>query len=144
MAPPGKVDRSGPMRNSVGSSDRFWRTCRQRLGSRRGSALGRTRCWHGNHQLHGKPQYARRDGIRAAIVHTSGTSGRVLFNQVVHNQEISADVIEFKVAAGDTLDFVVNFHGNLNNDQFLWAPVLKLNGRTWSAQGNLVVRNRPI
>ena len=33
-----------------------------------------------------------------------------------------------EVKMGDTIDFVVDFNANLNNDDFKWAPVIKSKG----------------
>jgi hypothetical protein len=59
------------------------------------------------------------DGIRCRIV--SSRSG-TLAEATLHHAERSFDLAAFNVEAGETIDFVVDFHANLNNDQFLWTP----------------------
>jgi len=63
-------------------------------------------------------QVAAGDGIRCWIV--SNRHG-VLASSTLHNGEQSLDVPDVKVAAGDTIDFVVDINANLNNDQYRWS-----------------------
>jgi plastocyanin len=74
------------------------------------------------------------DGIRAIAIHTSKSGSKAIRNEVVHNGQVAFNFDAVEVAAGDKLDFVVNFHANLNNDQFLWSPELKLQEKTWHAE----------
>ncbi len=75
------------------------------------------------------------DGVRAIVVHTSQTSGsKTLKNEVVHNSQVDFNFESLSVSKGDVLDFVVNFHANLNNDQFLWSPELKIQDKSWQAE----------
>ena len=84
-------------------------------------------------------EVAAGDGIRCWIV--SSRHG-VLASTTLHNTSQSLDVDLIEVRAGDTLDFVVDFHANLNSDQFLWAPEIRTVGDSqagsdptlWSAE----------
>ena len=40
------------------------------------------------------------------------------------------------MAVGDTLDFVVDCKGSLNNDSFDWAPTLTMKTTKWSAEAD--------
>ena len=62
-------------------------------------------------------QVAAGDGIRCWIV---ASRHGVLASAVLLNRQQSLDVATLQVDAGDTIDFVVDFNANLNNDQFLW------------------------
>src|SRR5262249_49469127 len=76
------------------------------------------------------------DGVRASIV--SSRHGLVR-SACVHNAQASLDVAALEVRAGDTLDFVVDIRGNLNSDEFAWAPVVSTvvpggeRAATWNA-----------
>ena len=63
-------------------------------------------------------QVAAGDGIRCWIV---ASRHGVLASAVLLNRQQSFDVAPLQVDAGDTVDFVVDFNANLNNDQFLWS-----------------------
>ena len=62
------------------------------------------------------------DGIVASIV--SGRDG-VLASYTLHNRRAEAAVEPVKLGKGDTLDFVVDYHANLNYDDFYWSPTIK-------------------
>ncbi len=62
------------------------------------------------------------DGIRARIV--SSRTG-VLGTWEVHNRKIETHLAELELKKGDTLDFLVDFRANLNNDQFTWSIALR-------------------
>jgi hypothetical protein len=69
------------------------------------------------------------DGIRAFIGH----KGRGQLHAVsLHAGEAVMNVEALELRAGDFLDFVVDIGGGLNNDQFLWAPRIRLAGTTGS------------
>jgi hypothetical protein len=68
-----------------------------------------------------KHDVAAGDGVRASIV--SSRFG-LIKSALAHNSEATLDVPSVEVRAGDTLDFVVDRHGNLNSDQFTWTPVV--------------------
>lgn len=63
------------------------------------------------------------NGVRARIV--SSRAG-VLHVSTVHHGEAKANLETVLLKAGDTLDFVVDHNGNLNNDDFRWVPVIKV------------------
>ncbi len=62
------------------------------------------------------------DGIRGWII--SNRQG-ILGQATAHNATVPLDLALVAVTAGETLDFVVDYHANLNNDQFLWSPVIE-------------------
>ena len=62
------------------------------------------------------------DGIRASVV--SSRHG-VLGQWMLHNTKTKAEFERLVVQKGDTIDFVVDIRGGLNNDDFLWAPIIK-------------------
>lgn len=75
------------------------------------------------------------DGVRAIVIHSSQTAGnKTLKNEVAHNAQVDFHFEAIKVAAGDVLDFVVNFQANLNSDQFLWSPEIKMQEKSWQAE----------
>jgi hypothetical protein len=63
------------------------------------------------------------DGIVARIV--SSRDGQ-LASWTLHNQKAEAKVEPVGLKKGDTIDFVVDFRANLNNDDFLWSPVIRI------------------
>ncbi len=71
------------------------------------------------------------DGIRCWII--SNRHG-VIQQSIVHNTTQRFDVDNLAVQAGDTLDFVVDYRANLNSDQFLWAPVVRVDAPVKSAE----------
>ncbi|MBA4147108.1 MAG: DUF1553 domain-containing protein [Verrucomicrobia bacterium] len=68
---------------------------------------------------------ARGEGIRAYMV--SSRQG-LLGNWILHNQSADAKVENLEVKKGDTIDFVVSIHTSLNNNDFLWAPLIRMVG----------------
>lgn len=62
------------------------------------------------------------DGIRCHIV---ASRGGFLKSISLHKAQEPLSIESIDLQAGDTLDFIVDIHGNLNSDQFLWAPVIK-------------------
>jgi hypothetical protein len=69
------------------------------------------------------------DGIRAFVSH--GRRG-LLQSATVHSRSERLDLAALSLDQGDTLDFIVDIGGGLNNDQFLWAPRLTLQSSTGS------------
>ncbi len=68
------------------------------------------------------------DGIRYWII--SSRQG-VLKTALVHQQEVQVKLDQVAVEAGETIDFVVDIHQQLNSDQYLWAPkITALSGGT--------------
>ena len=66
-------------------------------------------------------EVAAGNGIRCWIF--SSRDG-VLASLVLHNQRQEMNVESVVLRMGDTLDFVVDTNADLNNDQYLWAPVI--------------------
>ena len=66
-------------------------------------------------------EVAAGNGIRCWIF--SSTDG-MLKSQVLHNQRQAMNVERVSLKKGDSLDFVVDINGDLNSDQYLWAPVI--------------------
>jgi hypothetical protein len=62
------------------------------------------------------------DGIRGTLV--SSRHG-VLGQWTLHNTKTKAEFERISVEKGDTIDFVVDIRGGLNNDDFTWAPAVK-------------------
>jgi hypothetical protein len=62
------------------------------------------------------------DGIHAAII--SSREG-TLASWTLHNRKADHKIEPVPVKQGDTIDFVVDIGGTLNNDMFTWAPVIK-------------------
>jgi hypothetical protein len=63
------------------------------------------------------------DGIRARIV--SSAAGE-LASWTVHHGEADSKLKGVRVEAGQTMDFVVESRSNVLNDEFSWAPVIRL------------------
>ena len=61
------------------------------------------------------------DGIRAFIV--SSKQG-ILKSTTLQNREEDLSVAALQVEANETVDFLVDIDQVLNNDQFLWSPVI--------------------
>jgi hypothetical protein len=70
-------------------------------------------------------EVAAGDGVRYWVI--SSRHG-ILQSAVVHNTRRQVDLGPIAVQPGDTLDFVVDYHANLNSDQFLWAPTITTTG----------------
>ncbi len=67
-------------------------------------------------------QVAAGNGIRCWIF--SSRDG-VLSTVALHNQQQPLNVESVSLHKGDTLDFVVDINGQLNSDQYLWAPIIR-------------------
>jgi hypothetical protein len=50
------------------------------------------------------------------------------------NPGVDTTVRGVRVAAGETIDFVVDSVGDYEADDFQWAPVVKIGGREWDAR----------
>jgi hypothetical protein len=61
------------------------------------------------------------DGIHASIV--SSRKGE-LKNVTAHHSRADMSLSNFAVEKDDTIDFIVDIRENLNNDQFLWSPII--------------------
>jgi hypothetical protein len=84
-----------------------------------------------------KHEHAEGDGIQAFIV---ASRGGILGKWSLHNQASETKVASVDVKSGDTIDFIVSINKTLNNNDFLWAPVVRslgpnINGypAEWSA-----------
>jgi mono/diheme cytochrome c family protein len=62
------------------------------------------------------------NGIRAKIIH-SGTGELAGYSLLNQSAETKFEPVEMK--KGDTLDFLIDFKGDLNSDQFKWSPSIK-------------------
>ncbi len=79
-------------------------------------------------------EYEAGDGIRALLV---CNRGGLLASWTLHNQSADANFSPVPVKQGDTVDFVVDFRNNLNNDMFTWATQIKFvgaGGGEWDAR----------
>jgi hypothetical protein len=63
------------------------------------------------------------DGIHAALI--SSRHG-ILGEWNLHHLKTRTDFDRLSLQQGDTIDFVVDIRGGLNNDDFLWAPIINL------------------
>jgi hypothetical protein len=72
-----------------------------------------------------KHEHKEGDGIHAYLI--SNRNG-LLGNWVLHKESAEAKVENLEVKAGDIIDFVVSIHESLNNNDFLWAPIVRMNG----------------
>lgn len=74
------------------------------------------------------------DGIRAFVVHgpvakvgevkPGDAADSALGSWTLHNQNVEANIASLKVRQGDTIDFIVDIRGNLNNDDFIWKVLI--------------------
>ena len=72
-----------------------------------------------------KHEHKEGDGVRARIV--SSRTGQ-LGSWTLQNKSEKTAVEAVEVQSGDTIDFVLDYHANLNSDDFKWAPVIKISG----------------
>jgi hypothetical protein len=70
------------------------------------------------------------DGIRARIV--SSRQG-LLGEWKLRKQRMEAKIETLEVKQGDAIDFVVDYHSNLNSDDFTWTPVIKIKASPMTA-----------
>ena len=82
-------------------------------------------------------EVAAGNGIRCWIF--SSRNG-VLESLALHNQRQEMNVKAVTLKMGDTLDFVVDVNANLNNDQYLWAPVIQQVSGTGEPENAVVHR----
>ncbi len=66
-------------------------------------------------------------GIRAYIASSRHGS---LGKWILHNQTVETKRESVEVKKGDTIDFIVSIHESLNNNDFLWAPAIRMTGPT--------------
>lgn len=72
-----------------------------------------------------KHAHAEGHGIRARLL--SSRHG-LLGNWILHNQSAETSAEDLTVQPGDTMDFIVSIHESLNNNDFLWSPVIRMTG----------------
>jgi hypothetical protein len=70
------------------------------------------------------------DGVRVRVVHTR--KGKLL-EETVKNRKAEVALGEVAVEPGDTLDFIVDCLENPENDDFTWAPEVRLKTQSWKA-----------
>ncbi len=73
------------------------------------------------------------DGIRCWIV---SNKGGILAKAALHHQTVELNVSSIVLELGDTLDFIVDLHANLNSEQHFWSPVISEVASTNSATPN--------
>ena len=85
-----------------------------------------------------KHEHVEGHGIRA---HLYSSRHGLLGNWVLHNQSAEAKAESLVVEPGDTIDFIVSIHESLNNNDFIWSPVIRMTGtktirdaREWDAK----------
>ena len=71
------------------------------------------------------------DGIHAAVV--SSRLG-ALGEWNLHNLKTLTQFENVAIEKGDTIDFVVDIRGGLNNDDFLWAPTIQSTEQVWDSK----------
>lgn len=78
----------------------------------------------GEFRISGVLEHKRKegDGIHAAVV--SSRQG-VLGEWNLHNVKTKTEFERVQLEKGDTIDFVVDIRGTLNNDDFVWTPTIK-------------------
>jgi hypothetical protein len=90
---------------------------------------------------------ANGDGVRGRVV--SSERGK-LGEWTVHNQKADTKLEGIEVAAGETIDFVVDPITNANADGFTWAPIIVFTGegempsRTWNAKKDFDTPTKPV
>jgi len=72
-----------------------------------------------------KHEHPEGHGVRALLC--SSRHG-LLGKWVLHNQSAETKADSLSVEPGDTIDFVVSIHESLNNNDFVWAPVIRMTG----------------
>jgi len=72
-----------------------------------------------------KHEHQEGDGIRAWLF--SDRQG-LLGQWGLRNQSAETKVQSLAVQPGDTIDFVVSIHQSLNNNDFLWSPIIRMTG----------------
>jgi hypothetical protein len=87
----------------------------------------------GNINISGSVAHQHREGngVIARIVHSR--RGQLAMWQL-HNSTAKAEIGPVAVKQGDTIDFVVSINTSLNNNDFAWSPVIKMEDRTWDAK----------
>ncbi|MEO6183757.1 MAG: PSD1 and planctomycete cytochrome C domain-containing protein, partial [Verrucomicrobiota bacterium] len=81
----------------------------------------------GSISIEGNIQHAHPEGhgVRAKII--SSKKG-LLGEWTLHNKSVDTKVENLEVKQSDTIDFLVSIHESLNNNDFLWVPVIRMVG----------------
>jgi hypothetical protein len=77
-----------------------------------------------------KHEHKEGDGIIAFLI--SSRAG-LLGKWVLHNESAETKVETLAVKQGDTLDFVVSITKSLNNNDFIWSPVIRVSSPNQNA-----------
>lgn len=82
---------------------------------------------------HGQPAVPVGDGVRGRI-----TSSRLggLAEWILNGSSAETKLNGIPVEPGDTIDFIVDWRADPENDGFSWAPVVKLGDRVWDAKAD--------
>ncbi|MEO6182278.1 MAG: DUF1553 domain-containing protein, partial [Verrucomicrobiota bacterium] len=72
-----------------------------------------------------KHEHPEGHGVRAKIISSKKS---LLGEWTLHNKSVDTKVENLEVKQGDTIDFLVSIHESLNNNDFLWAPVIRMVG----------------
>jgi len=78
------------------------------------------------------------NGIRARLI--SSRSGELAVWRL-KQLEAEMKIAGIEVKAGDTLDFVVDFNGEITDDEFAWAPVLEMTSSSAANAGQKIEWN---
>jgi hypothetical protein len=73
------------------------------------------------------------DGVRGRIA-SSRLGG--LAEWTVNGSSAETKLSGIAVEAGDAIDFIVDWRADPENDAFTWAPVIRMDGRTWDAKAD--------
>ncbi len=82
---------------------------------------------------HGQGAVPFGDGVRGRVV--SSRLGEIA-SWSINGSSADTRLNGIKVEKGDTLDFIVDEHGDPENDGFSWSPAIKLGDRTWNAKND--------
>jgi hypothetical protein len=70
-----------------------------------------------------KHEHAEGHGVDCYIV--SSRKGP-LGSWTVHNKRVETNIESVELKEGDTIDFVTSIHESLNNNDFIWSPVIRM------------------
>ena len=78
------------------------------------------------------------NGVRARLI--SSRDGE-LASWRLKRLDADAKLKGVEVKAGDTLDFVVDFNGEITDDEFVWAPVIQMKTASAANAGQMIEWN---
>ncbi|MBV8878377.1 MAG: PSD1 domain-containing protein [Planctomycetaceae bacterium] len=78
------------------------------------------------------------NGIRARLISSRGGE---LASWKLRQLEAEMKLKGLEVKKGDTLDFVVDFNGEITDDEFVWAPVVQMKSASAANAGQMVEWN---